>query len=117
LKSVLVAYYYGNITNPSQDPPKVGLLSTVPSDVANQLQQAIQDVLASGGQFPTVAEPAPTGTAISSRTAVNGVPQATHSDLPSLASSAFTSALSPKAWTSLALAAATGFVLLGITYL
>ncbi|KAH9923808.1 aspartic peptidase domain-containing protein [Fomitopsis serialis] len=117
LKSALVAYHYGNITNPSQDPPKVGLLSTVPSDVANQLQQAIQDVLASGGQFPTVAEPAPTGTAISSRTAVNGVPQATHSDLPSLASSAFTSALSPKAWTSLALAAATGLVLLGITYL
>ncbi|KZT71082.1 acid protease [Daedalea quercina L-15889] len=52
LKSVLVAYYYGNITHPSQNPPKVGLLSTVPPDVASQLQQAIQAVLASGGQFP-----------------------------------------------------------------
>lgn len=51
--SVLVAYYYGNITNPIFDPPKVGLLSTVPADVAGQLQQAIQAVMNSGGQFPS----------------------------------------------------------------
>ncbi|KAH9837973.1 acid protease [Rhodofomes roseus] len=119
LKSVLVAYYYGNVTHPSQDPPKIGLLSTVPSDVASQLQQAIQAVVSSGGQFPAIAESAPTGTAISSGTAANGVPQATHADLPSYASNAaLTFALRTKAWTSLALATTTGFVLLGIvTYL
>lgn len=50
---MLVAYYYGNITSPLLDPPKVGLLSTVPADVASQLQQAIQAVLTSDGQFPS----------------------------------------------------------------
>lgn len=48
-----MAYYYGNITSPILDPPKVGLLSTVPPDVADQLQQAIQAVMSSGGQFPS----------------------------------------------------------------
>ena len=39
--SVLAAFYYGNLTRPSQDPPRIGLLSTVPSDGAERLKEAI----------------------------------------------------------------------------
>jgi hypothetical protein len=42
LTSVFVAFYYGNLTHPSQDQPRVGLLSTVPSDAAQRLQAAVQ---------------------------------------------------------------------------
>jgi phytepsin len=42
LTSVIVAFYYGNITHPSQDQPRVGLLSTVPPDAAQRLQSAVQ---------------------------------------------------------------------------
>lgn len=40
--SVFVAFYYGNLTHPSQDQPRVGLLSTVPPDAAERLQAAVQ---------------------------------------------------------------------------
>lgn len=39
--SVFVAFYYGNLTHPSQDQPRVGLLSTVPPDAAQRLQAAV----------------------------------------------------------------------------
>ena len=42
LASVFVAFYYGNLTHPSQDQPRVGLLSTVPSDAAQRLQAGVQ---------------------------------------------------------------------------
>ncbi|KAF7369314.1 Peptidase A1 domain-containing protein [Mycena venus] len=32
LKGVLASFYYGNITYPSVDPPRIGFLSTVPAD-------------------------------------------------------------------------------------
>lgn len=41
MRSVLAAFYYGNLTRPSQDPPRIGLLSTVPSDGDERLKEAI----------------------------------------------------------------------------
>ncbi len=40
--SVIVTFYYGNLTHPSQDQPRVGLLSTVPPDAAQRLQAAVR---------------------------------------------------------------------------
>lgn len=40
--SVVSAYYFGNITYPSRDPPRMGFLSTVPSDANDKYQAAIQ---------------------------------------------------------------------------
>lgn len=50
--SVLVAFYYGNLTRPSHDPPRVGLLSTVPSDADSELQEAVASAVYNGGIFP-----------------------------------------------------------------
>ena len=51
LNSVLVAFYYGNNTYPSHDPPKMGFLSTVPQDAASQLVSAVAAVK-TGDNFP-----------------------------------------------------------------
>ena len=48
----MVAFYYGNLTRPSQDPPRVGLLSTVPSDAGSALQEAVASAVKNGGIFP-----------------------------------------------------------------
>ncbi|RPD56506.1 acid protease [Lentinus tigrinus ALCF2SS1-6] len=64
LKSVLVAFYYGNITHPSQDPPRVGLMSTVPSDAGSALEKAVASAVNNGGIFPSASEPAPYATPI-----------------------------------------------------
>ena len=51
--SVFVAFHYGNLTHPSQDQPRIGLLSTVPSDAAQLLQASVQFANATlGGNFP-----------------------------------------------------------------
>ncbi|KAI9457649.1 aspartic peptidase domain-containing protein [Lactarius psammicola] len=77
LKSVFVAFYYGNLTHPSQDQPRIGLLSTVPPDAAQRLQAAVQLANATlGGNFPVTSEAAPSGVPPSSGTGVAGVPQA-----------------------------------------
>ena len=44
VNSVLAAFYYGNITHPSRDPPKMGFLSTVPQDAESQLVSAVAAV-------------------------------------------------------------------------
>ncbi|KAI0816835.1 acid protease [Trametes gibbosa] len=41
LKSTLVAFYYGNLTHPSVDPPRVGFASLVPPDAAERLRDAV----------------------------------------------------------------------------
>jgi hypothetical protein len=101
LASVFVAFYYGNLTHPSQDHPRVGLLSTVPSDAAQRLQAAVQLANAThGGNFPgaisfccqtatkvsdvvvVTSEAAPSDVPPSSGADVAGVPQA-HSTPPS----------------------------------
>ena len=56
--SVIVAFYYGNITHPSQDQPRVGLLSTVPPDAAQRLQAAVHFPNATfGGDLPCALLP------------------------------------------------------------
>lgn len=35
--SVLAAFHYGSLTRPSQDPPRVGLLSTVEDNAGKKL--------------------------------------------------------------------------------
>ncbi|KAG0693293.1 aspartic peptidase domain-containing protein [Suillus ampliporus] len=49
LKGVLAAFYYGSFAGPSQDPPRIGLLSTVPSDAGQQLEDAVS--AAAAGQY------------------------------------------------------------------
>lgn len=47
--SVLTSFYYGNLTNPSVDPPRIGLVSTMPSNAKDLLASAIK---AAGSNFP-----------------------------------------------------------------
>ncbi|KAG6916185.1 hypothetical protein DXG01_008115 [Tephrocybe rancida] len=47
----LVAFYFGNLTHPSVDPPRVGFLSTVPANADELLTQAVQDAQDNGNTF------------------------------------------------------------------
>ncbi|THG96042.1 hypothetical protein EW026_g5721 [Hermanssonia centrifuga] len=79
LKSALAAFHYGNLTHPSQDPPRIGLLSTIPTDAAERLRQAVSAAAEEGsGNFPATSQPAPSGTFVATGAGVGGVPQATH---------------------------------------
>lgn len=49
--SNLVAFYFGNLTNPSVDPPRIGLLSTVPSNADELFSSVVSAAEATGGQF------------------------------------------------------------------
>ncbi|THH04541.1 hypothetical protein EW145_g5443 [Phellinidium pouzarii] len=53
LKGVLSSFYYGNITHPSMDPPRIGFLSTIPNDTAIRLAAAVHAGEDMGG-FPVV---------------------------------------------------------------
>jgi len=59
LKSVLSSFYYGNLTYPSQDPPRIGLLSTVPANASADLVSAVASASANGGNFPVTIMSAP----------------------------------------------------------
>lgn len=50
-KSNTVVFYYGNLTHPSVDPPRIGFVSNVPQNANELLQQAIKDAKAQGGVF------------------------------------------------------------------
>ncbi|KAF7304598.1 Peptidase A1 domain-containing protein [Mycena chlorophos] len=50
-KSNLVAFYYGNLTHPSVDPPRIGFLSRVPADAVALLDAAAANAEQNGGQF------------------------------------------------------------------
>jgi len=76
LKSVLASFYYGNLTYPSRDPSRIGLLSTVPTGAASQLTSAVAEASANGGNFPTTSNPAPSGTFSAASTGGGGVAQA-----------------------------------------
>ncbi|OBZ78046.1 Cathepsin E [Grifola frondosa] len=78
LKSALIAFYYGNITHPSRDPPRVGLLSTVPSNAGDELEEAVQAAVAAGGIFPSTSDVAPLSAYVATATGCSDVPQATH---------------------------------------
>ena len=51
LKSNLVAFYYGNLTHPSVDPPRVGLVSRVPQDAGARLGAAVSQAQSASGKF------------------------------------------------------------------
>ncbi|GJE99878.1 acid protease [Phanerochaete sordida] len=64
LKSNLVVFYYGNLTHPSVDPPRIGFLSTVPQNATALLQDAVQDAQQDGGKFESTSNVAPTATTL-----------------------------------------------------
>jgi hypothetical protein len=51
-RSVLASFYFGNISYPSKDPPRVGFLSTVPSDAGDQLKAAVAEASSASANFP-----------------------------------------------------------------
>jgi hypothetical protein len=59
-KSNLVAFYYGNLTNPSVDPPRIGFLSMVPNNASAILQNDIAHAEANGGNFQSTSQNAQT---------------------------------------------------------
>ncbi|KAH9476110.1 Cathepsin E-B [Psilocybe cubensis] len=77
LKGVLSAYYYGNLTYPSQDPPKMGFLSTVPTDADQRLRDAVAAAAKADDNFPAITESAPSGAAKHVPTNSNGIAQST----------------------------------------
>ena len=54
-KSNLVAFYYGNLTHPSVDPPRIGFMSTVPQNATALLQEVVQQAQGDGGIFESEA--------------------------------------------------------------
>ncbi|KIY71380.1 acid protease [Cylindrobasidium torrendii FP15055 ss-10] len=71
LKSVLSAFHYGNLSHPSQDGARIGLLSTVPDDANEQYAEAVKVQ----PLFQTY-EAAPTGLPSAASTNADGVAQA-----------------------------------------
>ncbi|KAJ6625761.1 aspartic peptidase domain-containing protein [Mycena sp. CBHHK59/15] len=63
LKSNLVAFHYGNLTNPSVDPPRIGFLSQVPANASALLAAAVSDAQEAGGDFESTLVVAPTASA------------------------------------------------------
>ncbi|EAU86301.1 hypothetical protein CC1G_08025 [Coprinopsis cinerea okayama7 len=60
-RSNLVAFHYGNLTHPSVDPPRIGILSNVPDNANELLLQAVRDARNNGGNFEQTLELPPTG--------------------------------------------------------
>ncbi|KAI0684465.1 aspartic peptidase domain-containing protein [Cytidiella melzeri] len=76
IKSALVAFHYGNLTRPSEDPPRIGLLSTVSGNSGDLLKDAVDAADVNSGNFPATSDAAPSGTYVATATGVGGVPQA-----------------------------------------
>ncbi|KAL5522860.1 hypothetical protein ACEPAG_8878 [Sanghuangporus baumii] len=70
LRGVLASFYYGNLTHPSSDPPRIGFLSTVPDDAALQLDAAVQSAEDVGG-CPETTTSAPIGTFVPNEVTTN----------------------------------------------
>ncbi|KAI0761056.1 aspartic peptidase domain-containing protein [Trametes elegans] len=51
LKATMVAFYYGNMTHPSEDPARVGFKSMVPPDSNFALKEAVEAAIQDGGVF------------------------------------------------------------------
>ena len=51
LRSNLVVFYYGNLSHPSVDPPRIGFLSLVPENADELLDKAVEDAQNAGGNF------------------------------------------------------------------
>ncbi|KAG6333102.1 hypothetical protein ID866_5985 [Astraeus odoratus] len=76
LKGVLASFYYGSLSRPSEDPPRIGLLSTVPSDAGELLKQVVQFAEATYHDFSHVVESAPASLPPAYSTGIGGVPLA-----------------------------------------
>ncbi|KAK0451304.1 aspartic peptidase domain-containing protein [Desarmillaria tabescens] len=76
LKGVLSAFHYGNLSYPSVDSPRIGLLSTVPEDASDKLIEAVREASSSDNLYGT-AESAPTGLPVADSTNSLGVPVVT----------------------------------------
>ncbi|KAF9531489.1 aspartic peptidase domain-containing protein [Crepidotus variabilis] len=63
LKSVVASFYYGNITYPSKDEPRMGFLSTVPDNAGDLLKAAVVTAKNGAKNFPAISQLAPSGTA------------------------------------------------------
>ncbi|KAK7447708.1 hypothetical protein VKT23_013964 [Stygiomarasmius scandens] len=61
-KSNLIAFYFGNLTHPSVDPPRIGFLSTVPQNADELLTSEIHDA-ESAGEVASTDDVAPTASA------------------------------------------------------
>jgi len=59
-KSNLVAFYYGNLTYPSVDPPRIGFLSMVPNNANSIVQSDVANALSNSGNFASTIQFAPT---------------------------------------------------------
>jgi len=70
LKSNIVTFYFGNITNPSQDPPRMGFMSTVPADAVTLYANAVSAAGSVGG-FPSRVESPPASNSTFATTIVN----------------------------------------------
>lgn len=51
LKSNMVVFYYGNLTHPSLDPPRMGFVSLVPQNAEALLDTAVEDAQSAAGAF------------------------------------------------------------------
>ncbi|KAI0313848.1 acid protease [Amylostereum chailletii] len=82
-KSNLVVFYYGNMTHPSVDPPRIGFLSMVPTNADAELSDAVNQAVANGGNFESTSQAAPTAyastVAVAPTSLVTHVPIATGS--------------------------------------
>ncbi|KAF8074076.1 aspartic peptidase domain-containing protein [Lyophyllum atratum] len=74
MKSNLIAFHYGNLTHPSVDPPRIGFLSTVPTNADDLLRQAVQDAKDNGGDFEETLVMAPTASAAAAGAQVTVTP-------------------------------------------
>lgn len=60
----LVAFYYGNLTHPSVDPPRIGFLSMVQGNASAELTAAVSSAQAHGGNFESTSQAASTATQV-----------------------------------------------------
>ncbi|KAH7890581.1 aspartic peptidase domain-containing protein [Phlebopus sp. FC_14] len=76
LKSVLAAFYYGSLARPSQDPPRIGLLSTIDPNASKALCDDKHRAENDHTDYPDLVEPAPASVPPSRSTGIDGVPLA-----------------------------------------
>ncbi|KAF8839048.1 acid protease [Paxillus ammoniavirescens] len=88
LKGVLAAFHYGSLIRPSQNPPRIGLLSTFDLNAGKALCDDKHKAEIEHKDFPMIAEPAPASLPPSLGTGVGGVPLASP---PSVTQSGVTS--------------------------
>ncbi|KAG2034810.1 acid protease [Suillus americanus] len=77
LKGVLAAFHYGSFTGLSQDSPRIGFLSTVPSDASQRLEDAISAASADQYDLPGTKMLPPSSLSSPLNTGIGGVPLAT----------------------------------------